>query len=122
MVDSIVGGEESFRAAEASECANEQGRFWDYHDLLFTNQRGEGQGNLRDQRLKAFAQVLGLDTERFNSCFDSRRMRAAVTDDIRRAQSLGISGTPTIYVNGQLVEQAGNYSVLKSIIDAQLGP
>jgi len=65
-------GQESIWAAEASECANDQGKFWEYHDKLFENQHGENQGDFSIDNLKRFAQELGLDTQSFNLCLDSR--------------------------------------------------
>lgn len=120
VVDSIVGGSESRRAAEASECANEQGAFWDYHAMLFTNQRGEGQGAFGDRRLKAFADALGLDTGKFNACFDSGRYAAAVRDDEALGRSLGVESTPTVFVNGARVANPWDFGEFQRLIEAAL--
>jgi protein-disulfide isomerase len=92
-------GEESRRAAEAAECANDQGRFWPYHDLLFANQAGENTGAFADDRLKAFASQLALDQARFNQCLDSRQHRAEIDAAVREATAQGIPGTPTVFVS-----------------------
>lgn len=118
VVDSIVGGSESRRAAEASECANEQGQFWPYHDILFANWQGEGVGAFRDVRLKAFADRLGLDTAQFNACFDSGRYAQAVRDDTALGASQGVTGTPAIFVNGQRVNAA--YNAIQPLMESLL--
>lgn len=96
---------ESQQAANASMCAAEQGRFWDYHDMLFTNFTGVNQGNFTDRRLIAFAEALGLNEESFESCFSENRYRDQIEADRAEADSLGVSGTPTVFVNGQRVGQ-----------------
>lgn len=120
VIDGNVGGQESRRAAEASECAAEQNRFWDYHDMLYANQRGEGAGGFSDARLKAFAEALGLDTGQFNSCFESRKYSRAVQDDEKLAQNYRLRGTPSILVNDQLVENPLNFSLVVAAITAAL--
>ena len=120
VIDGNVGGSESRRAAEASECANEQGAFWDYHAMLFANQQGEDSGAFSDRRLKAFAEALQLDTGKFNTCFDSRRYVTEVQADEQRARALGVTGTPTLFVNGRLVQNPLDFSELQSLIAALL--
>lgn len=114
MVDSLTSSNESREAAEASECANEQERFWDYHDALFANS-SEVPGTFSAKRLKAIAELVGLDLNQFNACFDSNKYADVVQQDIALAQSLGVSGTPTIFVNGnvlssQLAFNPANYA------------
>jgi protein-disulfide isomerase len=120
VVDGNVGGNESRHAAEASECANEQGKFWDYHAMLFANQQGEGQGAFADRRLKAFAEALGLDTGIFNACFDSHKYAGAVQTDEQQARARGVNGTPTLFVNGQRVENPTDFNELQRWIEAGL--
>lgn len=120
VIDANVGGNESRRAAEASECAAEQNRFWDYHDMLFANQRGEGSGAFTDARLKAFAESIGLDTAQFNSCFDSRKYRRAVEDDEKLARSYRLTVTPSVMVNDQLVQNPLDFSVVTAAIAAAI--
>jgi protein-disulfide isomerase len=120
VVDGNVGGQESRRAAEASECAVEQGDFWNYHNLVFANQDGEGKGAFTDRRLKAFAETLGLDTAAFNACFDSRRHSQAVTSDEQLARSLGVNSTPTMFVNGQRIENPLDYEEIRRVIENAL--
>ncbi|MEK7327652.1 MAG: thioredoxin domain-containing protein [Chloroflexota bacterium] len=121
VIDGNVGGTESRQAAEASECAAEQGWFWPYHEMLFTNQTGEGVGDFLDNRLKAFAVDLGLDESQFNSCFNSSKYSNVINGDIAAARQSGISGTPTLIVPGSApLSGAQDYSVYKQAIDAAL--
>lgn len=120
VVDGNVGGSESRRSAEASECANEQGEFWNYHALLFANQQGEGLGAFSDWRLKAFAEVVKLDTVRFNTCLDSGRYASDVLADEQLARSLGVQGTPTVFVNETLVQNPLDFTELQALIQAAL--
>lgn len=120
VIDGNVGGNESRRAAEASECAAEQNRFWDYHDMLFANQLGEGNGAFNDSRLKAFAEALGLDTEQFNSCFDSRKYRRVVEDDEKLARSYKLTGTPSLLVDDQLIQNPLDFSIVTAAIAAAI--
>jgi protein-disulfide isomerase len=120
VIDQNVGGTESRRAAEASECASAQGRFWDYFNLLFANQGTEGSGAFSDSRLKAFAGAVGLDSSQFNSCLDSSQAAAAVRVDEALALSRGLNGTPSILVNGQLVQNPLDANQVKAAIDAAL--
>lgn len=113
-------GEESFRAAEAARCAGEQGKFWDYHDHLFGNQRGENEGAFGDQNLKRFAKELKLDEAEFNSCFNSGKFRKRVENAAVEGKSLGVNGTPATFVNGQLVSGAQPFAVFQKIIDEEL--
>ncbi|MCB9079262.1 MAG: DsbA family protein [Anaerolineaceae bacterium] len=113
-------GDESRWAAAASECANDQGRFWDYHDKLFASQTGENVGDFSYDNLKRFAAELNLDTQQFNQCLDSGQHQAKVQQEVTAAQQSGVTSTPTLFVNGQLIKQASNYQVLQRAIDAAL--
>ena len=105
----------SEKAAEASECANEQGKFWEYHDKLFENQQYLGVSDL-----KQYAKELGLDTAKFNQCLDSGKYAGEVQKDLQDGQSYGVSGTPTIFINGKAVVGAQPFSVFKQAIEAEL--
>ncbi len=113
-------GDESTWAAEAAECADEQGRFWDYHDRIFAAQGAENSGAYSQENLKSFAAELGLDTERFNECIDTREYRSEVRQEYAEGQRLGVQGTPTLFVDGRLVRNGGDYDVLKAAIEAAL--
>ncbi|MFH1587007.1 MAG: thioredoxin domain-containing protein [Candidatus Diapherotrites archaeon] len=103
------------KAAEAAECAGEQDKFWEMHDLLFDNQTA-----LAISDLKQYAVDLGLDTGAFNSCLDNGDMAAEVSADFAAGQAAGVSGTPTFFINGQKIVGAQPFSAFKAIIDAEL--
>ena len=88
----------AYKAAEASECALDQGKFWEYHDLLF-----EHQDALTADDLKGYAKTLGLDTAKFDSCLDNGDKRSAVESDIAQAKRAGVSGTPTFVIGNTKV-------------------
>lgn len=97
-------GDESFQAANASMCADEQDRFWDYYDMLFANQSGENRGAFSNRRLEAFAENLGLDMTAFRACFDDRKYEAEIQAEKQTGIDLGVQSTPTIVVDGQIVQ------------------
>lgn len=95
-------GPESFDSAYAAECANRQGKFWEYHDLLTTNWQGENVGSFTVDRLKIFAAQLKIDSSKFNNCLDTQETKSIIDADIAEARNAGVRGTPTFYVNGRL--------------------
>jgi len=113
-------GQESNFSAEASECANEQGKFWEYHDYLYSHQGTENSGAFAKDKLIGFATSLGLNTNQFSSCLNSDKYAKQVADDLSAGQKAGISGTPTLVVNGQLVVGAQPYTAFKTLIDQEL--
>jgi protein-disulfide isomerase len=96
-------GEESRRAAVAARSAQEQGKFWEYHDILYQNQKGENRGAFSDEHLVGFAQEAGLDVERFEAALESGKYEAVVQKVFREAQNAGIQGTPSFDINGQVL-------------------
>lgn len=112
-------GPESQWAAEASECADEQGKFWEYHDMLFARQAGENQGAFAKDKLKQFAAALNLDTAKFNACLDSGKYTQVVTAETQMLTGLGVQSTPTFLVNTQPVSGAQPFSVFSQVIEAQ---
>ena len=102
-------------AALASECAYEQGKFWEFHDLIFENQQAIGEANY-----KKWAGELGLDQGQFDDCYDSRKYEADVQDDFSKGQGAGIRGTPGFLVNGRLVSGAQPFQVFQAAIEAEL--
>ena len=103
------------KAAEASECADEQGKYWEYHDLLFENQEA-----LDTESLKQYAVDLGLDATIFNECLDSGKMAQEVEKDFQDGVSYGIKGTPTFFINEIKVVGAQPYEVFQQIIEQEL--
>ncbi len=104
----------SEKAAEASRCAGEQGKFWEYHDVLFYSKLTELDA------LKEHARVLKLDGDRFDTCLDSGAEAAAVKKDLDEAKSLGLTGTPSFFVNGHFFSGVVDYAALKDIVNQQL--
>jgi protein-disulfide isomerase len=109
-------GDESVLASSASECANEQGRFWDYHDVLFSHTAGRNQGVFTRPKLEQYAADAGLDTTAFNACVDSGRY-----DDWVRAQTVagrqqGVNATPTLLVNGRPIPPVSSFAELRALV------
>ena len=102
-------------AAEASLCAADQSRFWQYHDALFA-----APGGLDRESLRQTAADIGLDMDDFESCFDARRHSAAVDADLEAGRMLGITGTPALFINGRFLSGAQPYEVITAIIDDEL--
>ncbi|HEY0097270.1 MAG TPA: thioredoxin domain-containing protein [Archangium sp.] len=103
------------KAAEASLCANDQGKFWEYHDTLFANQQA-----LEVAQLKEHAKKVGLDSARFDKCLDSGEKAGTVAADMADGQKVGVNGTPAFFINGILLSGAQPAEEFKSIIDAEL--
>lgn len=87
------------KAAIAALAAHKQGKFWEYHDKIFADYK-----NLSDQKIQQIAQGIGLDMTRFNQDRQDNKLEAAIIRDIQDAQKAGVRGTPTIFVNGQLLQ------------------
>jgi protein-disulfide isomerase len=124
-----TGGTESQDSAMAALCAADQGKYWQMHDALFSNNQDvEEQGAFAPKRLQAIAQSVGLDMNAYNSCFDSKKYLNQVNQDFQDAKAAGITGTPffvlTYKVNGETktetIDGAQPYSVFQQKIDAAL--
>lgn len=102
-------------AAEASLCALDQDRFWEYHDALFENQE-----KLDHQSLVSHARNLGLDTELFRSCMNSGEKRQVVDADLQAAIDAGAYSSPTLYINGEMMTGNWPYREVARMIDAEL--
>ena len=103
FLDQASVRKESHQAANASMCAMEQERFWDYHAMLFANWNGENAGAFNDNNLIAFAETLALDMASFTACFEENRYQDQIQADLNLAAEMGVSGTPSVFVNGQQV-------------------
>lgn len=104
------------KAGEASLCAHDQGKFWEMHDAMFADQQ-----NLGPEGLAAKAESLGLDMEAFRQCMNSEKYAEAVREDMREGSSVGVSGTPAMFVNGRLISGAVPYEQIAAVIDEELG-
>jgi protein-disulfide isomerase len=111
-------GQESLWAAEAVECAADQGRYWNYHDNLFASQAGENRGAFSKDRLILFAANLGLDQVTFGRCLESDKYAQRVRDETQRGRLLGVNSTPTIFVDGQKVVLTNSRSPVETIRSA----
>ena len=106
---------EAFKAGEAAHCAGDQGKYWELHDVLFSNQQA-----LQPTDLKKHATDLGLDATAFNTCLDSSKYGERVRDGVAIGSRLGVNSTPMIYVNGRRISGAQPYEVFAAIIDEEL--
>ena len=113
-------GEESQWSAEAVYCAGDQGRFWEYHDTLFSNWTGENVGDFTKEKLIGYAGSVGLDVQAFEKCLSEEKHKATVEQDTANAQADGVHATPTLIINGTKVEGAQPFDVLKHMIEELL--
>jgi len=102
------------KASEAARCAGAQGKFWEFHDALFDNKKF---GVLE---LKAQAHTLNLDQARFDHCLDSGEQADAVHKDLAEGQHLGLTGTPSFFVNGHFLSGAISYAKLQETVEQEL--
>lgn len=112
-----VLGKFSEQAALASECAGEQGKFWEYHDKLFSNQGGLG---FTDSKLKQYGQELKVNAGKFEQCLGSGKFRKKVENESAVAVYLGARGTPTFFVNSRLLVGAQPFEAFRSVIEQEL--
>jgi protein-disulfide isomerase len=103
------------KAAEAAQCAHEQGNYWEYHDLLLRNQQA-----LTIDSLKGYAEQLGLDMMSFDECLESGRYTTEVQQDLADGERYGVTGTPTFFVNGRLLVGAKPFSAFQAMIEEEL--
>ena len=104
------------KAGEASFCADDQGKFWEMHDKMFENQR-----NLAVDGLKSMAaEIVGLDTGAFNTCLDSGRHADRVNEDQQAGSKVGVSGTPSFFVNGRFLSGAPSYEAFAEIVEEEI--
>lgn len=104
------------KAAEAAHCAGDQGKFWEYHDAIF-----ESSAPLDIANLKEMSKSLKLDQAAFDKCLDSGKQAATVAKGFEEGKKLGITGTPTIFINGHVVSGAAKYDTLKELVEQQAG-
>jgi len=113
-------GQESVWAAQASECAADQAKFWQYHDLLFARQNGENQGAFTEDKLIGFAQELELDMTKFEPCLKNDQTLARVQADTQEGQTAGVRGTPSFFVNGVPLVGAQPIEAFRTAIEQAL--
>ena len=113
-------GQESNDAANAARCANEQGKFWEFHDKLYISQSGENEGVFAKDKLKKFGAELGLNTAKFNECVDQDKYAKDVAADTEGGRASGVTGTPAVFINGKMISGAVPYATVKAEIEAAL--
>ena len=118
FIDNQSVSKESDQAANAAMCANEQDKFWDMQSILYANWNGENIGTFNDRRLQALAEAIGLDMDAFNNCFDANKYEAEIQADFDLGEQMGVSGTPTVFVNGQRVGAPSSVASYQEIADA----
>jgi protein-disulfide isomerase len=108
----------SEKAAEAANCAYEQDKFWEYHDMLYMKQAEWTRVGI--PKMKDYAQQLGLNITSFDLCLDSGVMRAKVLNDLTEGRGAGVTGTPSFFINGRYISGAMPFSEFKRIIEEEL--
>jgi protein-disulfide isomerase len=110
-------GDESQGAAEAAECASDQNKFWEYHDLLFASQNGENQGAFSKDNLKKLAVQLGLDAKAFNDCLDTGKYTQIIQQQTALARQIGVQSTPSFVINGTPLVGGQPFEAFQQIIE-----
>jgi len=122
FIDDQAPRNESDQAANASMCARDENRFWDYHDMLFANWNGENQGAFSDKHLVAFAEALELEMGSFNQCFDANLNKEEIDADLQSGRDSGVTGTPSVLVNGRMITPGfvPSFAEISEAVEAEL--
>ena len=125
FLDMPILGNDSLIAAEATYCANDQGKYWDYHVTLFEHQEEMNSGWANNERLKSFAFSLGLDMKEFSQCLDSKHYYSQVKLNAEKSKAMGASSTPSFLIVNTSGEQksirgAQPYTVFEEVIESLL--
>jgi protein-disulfide isomerase len=125
FIDITFLGKDSIPSAIASYCAEEQGKYWEYHSILYSNQEGIDTGWASNTNLKQFASELGLDMELFNSCLDSEKFEKRVSFNTEQARINGVRGTPTFIIvdpegDQKTIVGPQPYPVFKNIVEEMI--
>jgi protein-disulfide isomerase len=110
------------KSSEAAECANDQNKFWDYHDLLFKNQEiwsAQAAADAENSFLD-YATQLGLDTNKFKNCLDTDQFKQNVDNDVTDGDKIGVTGTPSFVINGNFIVGAVPFATLQQTIEQEL--
>jgi protein-disulfide isomerase len=120
--DFPLNGSDSVLAAQASYCADDQGKYWEYHDEIYKNWAGERTGWVTRQSLDQFANTVGLDLIQFSKCLDDKKYQQRVLENEKFGVKIGIKATPSflIFNNEKITKVEGNqpFSVFRQVIDA----
>ncbi len=118
--DFPIFGDDSIRAGMATECGEEQGKFWEMHDAIFDSRSGDNPPPLSQETLVGFAQTLELDTDAFTECLSGNRYMDEVTADYQAAVNYGFGGTPTFLINGRVMVGAEPFEAFDQAIQTEL--
>ncbi len=123
--DFTIIGQDSVTAANAAHCAQEQGKFWEYHDILYTNWSGENTGWASATNLTQFSKQLGLNQDEFNQCMSQSKYISVIRGSVSDANNLGLTGTPDFFIVGPdntvtKVVGAQPYAVFDEIFKSKL--
>lgn len=113
-------GDESWRAAEASECAGEQDRFKVYQETVFVNWNDANKGNYSDANLRTFGEMTGLLMNQFDECMDTNKYLPKVESDRQAALDAGVKSTPTFFLNGENITGPDDYGYYRVKIEEAL--
>ena len=113
-------GQESKDAAGAAKCAQDQGKFWEYHDYLYANQQGENMGAFSVGNLREFAAEIKLSPQEFNQCLDSKKHEKIINDEVATGRSFGVKGTPATFVDDFFISGTQDDSYFVDRIDLAL--
>jgi protein-disulfide isomerase len=112
----------AFLASRAGRCANEQGKFWEYHDLLYGRQsQWSSQHDATDSFIEYARDVQGVDQGKFRECLRSDRFAREVTENMKLGESLGVNGTPTVFINGKRLPKVPGPKELDVLIQQEVG-
>jgi protein-disulfide isomerase len=112
----------AFLASRAARCANEQGKFWEYHDVLYGRQsEWSAQRDATDSFTEYARDIQGLDQGKFRECLLSDRFAREVTENIKLGESLGVGGTPTVFINGKRLPNVPGPKELDALIQQEVG-
>jgi len=123
--DYTIIGPDSITAANAAHCADEQGKFWEYHNILYNNWTGENNGWASYDNQLSFAQDVGLNIDEFSECVKNEKYTTIITQSNSDARTLGLTGTPGFFVigtDGQITKIPGAqpYEVFERVFDSEL--
>ncbi len=113
-------GPDSALAAEAAYCAGDQGKFWEFHDTLYSNWTGENVGDFAPDKLRQYAAAVSLDPSKFDDCLNRGLHASQVQQDVTGSKADGVRATPSFLINGKLVEGAQPFDVFQQLIEAAL--
>jgi protein-disulfide isomerase len=113
-------GGDSGRATQATYCAGDQGKFWDMHDIIFSNFSATDNGGYSIKRLSSMAKEINLDVGVFKDCLNNNKYAGRVDEDATQASDKGVTGTPTFFINGQEIEGNQPLDIFIQVIQSEL--